>query len=200
MKMEKKMGRKLIGTARYLVLTAIIGLMFLTPGSVTATPQPATRFWGPASRNGHNVSLSDTVTAWIEGSSLKTVTPIKWVDGITYYALDILIDDPNTPEKDGAVIGDIVRFKVTTAQGDIPGPSAIWPGAYMDVKFPLYLTVIPGDANGDGVIDMGDVTAVQLMIFGFIPQTVGADANQDGVVDMGDVTAIMLMILGIYAP
>ena len=60
---------------------------------------------------------------------------------------------------------------------------------------------IPGDANEDGVVDMGDVTTIELMILGYITEpTCGADANQDGTIDMGDVTTTELIILGYWPP
>ena len=54
-----------------------------------------------------------------------------------------------------------------------------------------------GDANGDGVVNMGDATKVMRIILGLDPLTSGADANGDGVVNMGDVTKIELIILGL---
>jgi hypothetical protein len=54
-----------------------------------------------------------------------------------------------------------------------------------------------GDANGDGVVNMGDVTKVELIVLGLADATPGADANGDGQVNMGDVTKIELVILGI---
>jgi hypothetical protein len=56
--------------------------------------------------------------------------------------------------------------------------------------------VEPGDANGDGDINMQDVTYTELIILGYTGSTGGADANGDGDVNMGDVTTIELMILG----
>ena len=53
-----------------------------------------------------------------------------------------------------------------------------------------------GDANGDGVIDMRDVTYVGLIILGKKPANELADANQDGRVNVGDITYIELIILG----
>jgi hypothetical protein len=35
----------------------------------------------------------------------------------------------------------------------------------------------PGDANGDGLVNMGDVTKVERMILGLDPSTAGADAS-----------------------
>jgi hypothetical protein len=54
-----------------------------------------------------------------------------------------------------------------------------------------------GDANGDGLVNMGDVTKVELIILGLADSTAGADANGDGQVNMGDVTKIELIILGL---
>nr|CBH39730.1 ABC transporter, solute-binding protein [uncultured archaeon] len=53
-----------------------------------------------------------------------------------------------------------------------------------------------GDANGDGEIDMRDVTYVGLIILGKKPETELADANQDDRVNVGDITYIELIILG----
>lgn len=53
-----------------------------------------------------------------------------------------------------------------------------------------------GDANGDGEIDMRDVTYVGLIILGKNSETELADANQDGRVNVGDITYIELIILG----
>jgi len=46
----------------------------------------------------------------------------------------------------------------------------------------VHVTVQPGDANGDGIINMADVTKVERIILGLEPPTPGADANQDGVI------------------
>jgi len=56
---------------------------------------------------------------------------------------------------------------------------------------------VPGDANGDGVVNMADVTRVLREILGLSPITSGADANQDGQINMADVTKIQKIILGI---
>ena len=53
-----------------------------------------------------------------------------------------------------------------------------------------------GDANGDGEIDMRDVTYVGLIILGKKLTNELADANQDGRVNVGDITYIELIILG----
>jgi hypothetical protein len=56
---------------------------------------------------------------------------------------------------------------------------------------------IRGDANGDGLVNMADVTKVERVILGLDPPTAGADANRDGLINMGDVTKIERFILGL---
>ena len=57
-------------------------------------------------------------------------------------------------------------------------------------------TCIRGDANEDGVVNMGDVTEVERIILGLDSPTREADANEDGVINMGDVVTIERIILG----
>ncbi len=56
---------------------------------------------------------------------------------------------------------------------------------------------MPYDANGNGVIDMGDVVKIDRIILQLDPRTPAADANGDGIVDSGDITKIERVILGI---
>lgn len=56
-----------------------------------------------------------------------------------------------------------------------------------------------GDANGDDVVNVGDITAVASYILGQNPESfnsTAADANQDGNINVGDITTIAGMILG----
>jgi len=54
-----------------------------------------------------------------------------------------------------------------------------------------------GDANCDGVVNMGDVTAVERMILGYNGVTSNSIMNNDGTVDMGTVVKIERIILGL---
>jgi len=56
---------------------------------------------------------------------------------------------------------------------------------------PLY-----GDANLDGVVNMGDVTTIERMILGLAYANVNADANVTNSIDMGDVVKVERKILG----
>ena len=58
-------------------------------------------------------------------------------------------------------------------------------------------TVAPGDANGDGTVNVLDITRTERAITGLDPETTGADANGDGVVNILDVTKIERIIAGL---
>jgi hypothetical protein len=69
----------------------------------------------------------------------------------------------------------------TTAEGDYASDS-------------FTVTVIPGDATGDGVVDALDITKVERIIALLDAETPGADANQDGVVNALDITKVEIII------
>jgi len=56
--------------------------------------------------------------------------------------------------------------------------------------------ILLGDANQDGVVNVLDITYVEMIIAGLVPATPEADANQDGVVNVLDITAIEIIIAG----
>lgn len=61
-----------------------------------------------------------------------------------------------------------------------------------------FIPVLPGDVNGDGVIDVADITSLAAYILGnpgddFILEN--ADVNQDGTIDVADITATAGIIL-----
>lgn len=66
----------------------------------------------------------------------------------------------------------------------------LYNGLGQRVRKSLPVTVIPGDANGDGIIDQNDLLALHAALKGQIPITPGMDCNQDGVVDMKDNSCI----------
>jgi len=56
---------------------------------------------------------------------------------------------------------------------------------------PDYITVtIEGDFNGNGKVDIGDVSKVAYMVVGKEPADLAADFNQNGKVDIGDAAKI----------
>ncbi|MCW3130433.1 MAG: ABC transporter substrate-binding protein [Methanophagales archaeon] len=76
------------------------------------------------------------------------------------------------------------------------GIIAVMVSAMLLASMPTVSAKLYGDANGDGKIDMRDVTYVGLIILGKKPANELADANQDGRVNVGDITYIELVILG----
>ncbi|MFC2072818.1 clostripain-related cysteine peptidase [Chloroflexota bacterium] len=66
---------------------------------------------------------------------------------------------------------------------------ATWIGDFVEVA------VIPGDADGNYIVNILDLTRVVRMILLIEAETPGADANQDGVVDVLDLTKIVRIIL-----
>ena len=57
--------------------------------------------------------------------------------------------------------------------------------------------VLPGDANGDSVINALDITKVEKIIAEVDSRTPGADANQDGNINALDITKTERIIGGL---
>lgn len=63
-----------------------------------------------------------------------------------------------------------------------------------------FLTVdsaVPADVNGDGIVNVADITFLERTIVGLEGETSGADANGDGVVNSADITKIERIIAGL---
>ena len=55
-----------------------------------------------------------------------------------------------------------------------------------------------GDVNGDGKVNVSDVTTLVNMILGIVPKdVVRGDLNGDGKINVSDVTTLVNIILGI---
>jgi hypothetical protein len=65
---------------------------------------------------------------------------------------------------------------------------------YATDTFTVSTEVIPGDANGDGVVNALDITKVERIIAGLDAETAGADANEDGEVNALDITMVEIII------
>jgi hypothetical protein len=68
---------------------------------------------------------------------------------------------------------------------------ATWIGDHIEVS------VVPGDADGDGVINVIDMTRVARTVLQVNPSTAGADCNQDSNINVLDMTCIARKILGL---
>jgi hypothetical protein len=70
-------------------------------------------------------------------------------------------------------------------------------GTSYDYATIKYVQFVPGDADGDGDVDVADWTMVRQIILGEEAATQGADADQDGDVDVFDWVKVKRTILGL---
>lgn len=94
----------------------------------------------------------------------------------------------------GAAFGSSqsVQFRIGMISGSASKP------CYVD-NFTIYYNdsePLPGDVNGDGVVDVSDVNLVVNAILGKSEMTNEMDLNGDGIVDVSDVNLIVNIILG----
>ncbi len=61
----------------------------------------------------------------------------------------------------------------------------------------IQVSLKPGDANGDGLINTADISKVERIIAGLDSATSGADANGDGLINTADITKIERIIAGL---
>ncbi len=108
-----------------------------------------------------------------------------------------------TPSTDSIAADVLFSSDPELSFGDSSGRSVegIGIGGFVEI-----LAVAPGDANNDGKIDAGDISALVLEIFdgdgtaagdasgGSYAGCAGADSNQDGVIDAADIVCIVLQI------
>jgi hypothetical protein len=112
-------------------------------------------------------AVSGTVS-YDSGTYTATFTPDAKLDGNTTYTATL--------------------STAITSAGGIPLASAYsW----------SFTTLLPGDANGDGVVNALDITKVERIIAGLDAQTPGADANQDGNINALDITKTELIVAGL---
>jgi hypothetical protein len=191
------------GKWRAAVLLALAAMLAagLLPGLVIAHDGPFCEFCGFVTVSGENVPVGSVVTGRISDPLVdpdpKWSTEVYELGGDSWYSLQIPRDNTSTPQKEGGLRGDKVYFTLRYNGFDVLAPSSVWQGG--SVLHNLHLSVIIGDANGDGIVDILDLITVKWMIVDPVnhPPSPGADANQDGKVDILDITKIEQIILGI---
>jgi len=87
--------------------------------------------------------------------------------------------------------GSIDQGTAGLAMGYRPG--IMFQGALDEVR----IMDIPGDANGDGKIDSGDLMKILRIILGLDDPTCGADANRDGEINVLDFVKVKRIVLGL---
>lgn len=179
------------------LLAAIVVLGLTIPAGLSGTAvayiDGSCLFYGPVTLCCQHVPAGTLITAWLDdpvtGPSWTTFTEACDITGRSSYAIRIPLDDPNTPEKDGAVDGEKVYFSITWEDSSvIVATSATWRRIGHEYH-PLREGIL-GDADLDGVVTRDDIDKVQEMIRGEAPFNPCADANQDGYPNSADITAI----------
>ena len=145
----------------------------------------------------------DNVTSGLIGS---TEIPVDMYNEIGSGTYRIIQNVPGLSGVSGSGYLAVLHFHVIGSQGDSSTISlsngvlsnnlaeeitATWTGDSVNV------TLVPGDATGDGVVDSRDITKVERIIAGLDAETPGADATQDGVIDSRDITKIEIIIAGL---
>jgi len=174
---------------------ALVMLGLGLPSTMVADVPNACCFYGPVTVNGADVPDGTVVSAWLENPSVGPWTTTTYTRcGASWYVIYVPADDPNTPDKEGGIVGDEVHFSVNstlvpdTATWEIYSPSGI-----LRVYHALSITYVPliGDVNGDGHVNALDLILVGQHFGesgppGWIPE----DVNKDGSVDVLDIILI----------
>ena len=146
----------------------------------------------------------DNVTSGLIGS---TTIPVDIYNEISSGTWRIVQNVPGLAGVSGSGYLAVLRFHVIGSEGDSSNISlsngmlsnnqaeeipAIWVGDSVNITW-----VLPGDANGDSVINALDITKVEKIIAEVDSRTPGADANQDGNINALDITKTERIIGGL---
>ena len=97
-----------------------------------------------------------------------------------------LMDNPGNLGKQVMLNGSVIKYFGVAGMKQL-------------VAYKLEGQGLKGDANGDSVVDVADITAIASYILGTTPEGFNADnadANSDTVIDVADITATASIILG----
>jgi len=93
----------------------VLAMVFVlaAPVSVFAVPPSPHYFYGDVTKGGAGVPEGTTVVARVVGTALEYVTTVD-ADGHYGWSPNFYVpgDDPDTPEKEGAAVGDLIEFDV----------------------------------------------------------------------------------------
>ncbi len=155
------------------------------------------------------ITIPDNVTtiksnAFASCSNLAIVTIGKGVTSIAAQAFDSPVTSVTCSATTPPTMSNTNAFRTSTydyATLYVPAASL---SAYRTASGWRYFAKIqpiggsmPGDLNGDGSLDVSDVTALISMALGnTTPNPAVGDLNGDGVIDVSDVTALIKRVLG----
>lgn len=148
-------------------------------------------------------------------STMVNYNTMSYIRDCTVYIRDILSDDyeedltinnANVTTEYLYVGGDyngnvgltLIGCKVVYPEGGYPHDGCIFVGGqvwsgHVEIK----RSAIPGDVNGDGHVNSGDITALyDYLLNGDTSNLVNGDVDNDGHITSGDVTAVYSIMLG----
>jgi hypothetical protein len=115
------------------LLCSTILLMPFTSGNA-APPLPSS-FYGTAKINGENALEGTIIRALINGRVVATTSAVIY-QGESVYTIDVPGDDPATPEIEGGIEGDMIRFMLG---GFLVRETATWQSG-TDIEMNLSIT------------------------------------------------------------
>jgi hypothetical protein len=149
-------------------------------------------------------TLTTTVTVGTDGGSVSFDYK-AWGEGSSWDVCRFMIDD-NMIFSYGELQNDWTSYATELTPGThtltwiYTKDSSVNPtGDYFaidNVAFTGLVTMIPGDVNGDGILNITDVTTlIDLLLEGDVPVNAATDVNGDGVVNITDVTTLIDTLL-----
>lgn len=146
---------------------AVLRLDDVTPGQIDSTEMPTQGF----------TEISPGVHRVLQSLMFDTVNGTGYLAVLHFHVVGSQGDSSPINLSNGTLSG---------WEAEIP---ATWIGDFVEVS------VIPGDADGNGIVNVLDLTKVARIILLLDAETPGADANLDGVVDVLDLTKVVRIIL-----
>lgn len=200
---------------------------YLNGENTTTITGETSKLYGPAKLYNVNISNGGTLSVSSVSGEGVTMTVSKEVTIDEKSNLELILDDFNSSELNAKTLtlnGNVnvktndftptdgletTVWKVTTftkganAKTTLPSfagydwdtSSLFAPTGILKIN---KAKVLLGDANGDGNIDVSDITAIAAYILGTTPEKwneTNADANNDGVIDVTDITTTAGIIL-----
>ena len=151
---------------------SVLRLDNVTSGLIDSTTIPVS-IYNEISSGTYRVVQNVEGTAGVSGSGYLAVLHFHVIGSA---------GDSSTISLSNGVLANNVAEEIT----------ATWVGDLVDIT-----SVLPGDANGDGVVNALDITKVERIVAGLDAETPGADANQDGSINALDITKIEMIIAGL---
>jgi len=141
------------------ILSAIV-LIACIP-IVSAIPPTPESYWGYTTLNGAPVPDGTSITVEVYGTGEEVGnTTVQYPDG--GYSLDIIFNDPDTPEDEGANEGDALTWKINGINCSIPAPGTD--------------TATPGGTNSNFNLTV-TITAVFSIDMDFVVETYSDNLN-----------------------